>query len=273
MNHIPARLVSSLKTLGLFESEAKVYSALVLMKYAQAKELVEFLDISKPSVYESLRTLEDRGLVVMTNSKPVTYQAIPPEIGIKLLKEVYEKASVSAEQDLVALERQNIEGKSDVALWSLYGQETIEYKQEDMLKHASKSIYCIMPERYIPNLEKVAGKGLKIHLLAISDDPDMQRRLEEKFKGDDANIRIINYDRLVMLFASYKSGIVPGMETVYKDAMSVIDMNNLFILVTDGSELLYVMPIVGGMDSALNSTNKGMIALMNIFFNSYGNML
>src|SRR5208337_2239661 len=85
MNHISTGLIRSLKTLGLSEYEARAYSALVMHDHAEAKELVEFLDISKPSVYGSLQSLEDMGLVVIANSKPATYRAVSPDMAVKLL--------------------------------------------------------------------------------------------------------------------------------------------------------------------------------------------
>ena len=51
MESIPASLVKSLNDLGLSNNEAKVYAALVLYDNAEAKDLVEYLSISKPSVY------------------------------------------------------------------------------------------------------------------------------------------------------------------------------------------------------------------------------
>ena len=51
MESIPASLVKSLNDLGLSNNEANVYAALVLYDNAEAKDLVEYLTISKPSGY------------------------------------------------------------------------------------------------------------------------------------------------------------------------------------------------------------------------------
>ncbi len=75
MKTISNKLVESLKTLGLTEYEAKVYSALVLFERTEVKQVYEFLDAPKPSVYQSLKTLTDKGLVQVVNAKPAIYRA------------------------------------------------------------------------------------------------------------------------------------------------------------------------------------------------------
>ena len=53
MESIPAALTKSLGRLGLSAYEAQVYAALVMFGHPEVKEIVEFLAISKPSVYRS----------------------------------------------------------------------------------------------------------------------------------------------------------------------------------------------------------------------------
>ena len=58
MRTISASLVKALNDLGLSNYEASVYAALVLYDNAEAKEIIDFLSISKPSVYEALDHLD-----------------------------------------------------------------------------------------------------------------------------------------------------------------------------------------------------------------------
>ena len=82
MNSIPADLIKSLNDLGLSNYEANVYASLVLYDNAEAKELIDFLKISKPSVYEALDRLAEMGLAVKRISKPARYSAISPDMAI-----------------------------------------------------------------------------------------------------------------------------------------------------------------------------------------------
>ncbi len=85
MDSIPAHLVKSLADLGLSTYEAKVYAALMQYDNAEAKDLTEYLSISKPSVYETLDHLAEMGLTVKRASKPARYSAVSPEMAIDLL--------------------------------------------------------------------------------------------------------------------------------------------------------------------------------------------
>jgi len=102
MESIPASLVKRLNDLGLSNYEAVVYAALVLYDNAEAKDIIEYLSISKPSVYEALDRLAERGLAVKRVSKPARYSAVSPEVAIDLLMGNHRKA---ADQALVALKK------------------------------------------------------------------------------------------------------------------------------------------------------------------------
>lgn len=268
MKDISPALVASLKTLGLFDSEAKVYSALVLYKYAEAKDLVEMLDISKPSIYESLRTLEERGLVVETNSKPLVYQAIPPEIAVRLLADVYVKAAEEALRGLHALEKENRQEKSARALWSIYGNATVGYKIDDMIDHAEQSIYCMASDRYVRHLERAAGKGVKVTLMVMSDDGTLEGRLKKTFEKDDATIYVMSAKDMIDAFSAGEMGNTNKV-TPFKEAMGVLDHRSAFMLITDDREFLYVPPIAGDEISALNTTNQAFIMSSKFIFSPW----
>ena len=85
MVKIPLGLVQLLMELGLLENEAKLYIALVIMDNADVKNLINFVGLSRPNAYESLRMLEEKGIISLINTRPMVYQAIPPEIGLEIL--------------------------------------------------------------------------------------------------------------------------------------------------------------------------------------------
>ncbi len=96
MDKIPHNLIRSLMELGLLESEARIYIALAMMNNSEVKNIIDFLGLSKPNTYESLRLLEEKGLVVLINTKPMTYQATPPDIGLEMLLETHLNAEREA---------------------------------------------------------------------------------------------------------------------------------------------------------------------------------
>lgn len=254
MDRISTKLIKSLKTLGLSEYEARTYSALVMHDHAEAKELVEFLDISKPSIYESLQSLEDRGLVVIANSKPATYKAVSPDMAIRLLIDIHEKAAAEALAGLKELEKEKIIDRENDNLWSIYGEANIEYKIEEMLKSATKSVYCVMSGRYLPRVEKLAGKGLDLELIIMSDEPGLKKKIERAFAKEHLKITILS-----------PAGIRQSewLDAELLKMVEGLNLDNMLELLVDDREFLSIPPI-GETISGLYTTNRSLIAFMKL---------
>jgi sugar-specific transcriptional regulator TrmB len=254
MDHISIKLIKSLKTLGLSEYEARIYSALVMHDHAEAKELVEFLGISKPSVYESLQSLEDMGLVVIANSKPATYKAVSPDMAIKLLMDVHEIAAMESLETLKALEKEKIDNTEADSLWSIYGKANIEYKVEEMLRNATKTVYCVMSGRYLPQVERLAGKGLSFDLIILSDEPGITKRVESTFKNDRLKLAILSLSSI-----KKSEWLEPDLLQMVAD----MNLDNLLELLVDDREFLSIPPI-GNTLSGLYTTNRSLITFMKL---------
>ena len=96
MEIITQRLITALTHLGLSNLDAKVFAALVYLNSVGVKDLIDFVQISKPSVYDCLQKLEDRGLVVKNSSKPSVYTALSPNVAIEILNLEYSQAKETA---------------------------------------------------------------------------------------------------------------------------------------------------------------------------------
>lgn len=125
MAKIPQELVKSLVELGLLESEAKIYATLAMMNNAEVKKLINFLGLSKPNTYESLRLLEEKGLVTLINARPMTYQATPPEIGLEMLFKKHLNAKKKAEELLSKLNEEKFIEKPKETLWYVLGRKAL----------------------------------------------------------------------------------------------------------------------------------------------------
>lgn len=178
--NIPHDLIESLKTVGLAEYEAKVYSALVLFNQTDAKTIYEYLNAPKPSVYYSLKSLMDKGLVTMVNAKPAIYTAIPPQIAIKYLTKVHENAGKSALEELEHLEKVNLETDNFEFVWALFGKKNVEHNMEKLMRKAQRSIKLLLPAEYIDFLSLIKRKDLSIELLMFEKDISIESRYNLK---------------------------------------------------------------------------------------------
>ena len=257
MESIPATLIKALNNLGLSNYEASVYAALVLYDNAEAKELVDFLKISKPSVYEALDRLADMGLAVKRVTKPARYSAISPDMAIDLLMDRHRKAADRALQTLHVLEKKKVRTDKEDALWTIYGDANIEYKIRELFGKAKREINCMMGSRYLPFIESIKIRNISLHLIVISDDPDLEETLRKKFPGKTADIHVITT-------AQFKVP-PPFAPPEFEEIHSQMNVENILELIVDEEESLMIPPFISGSVSVLNTRNKGAILQMKMF--------
>ena len=250
MRTISASLVKALNDLGLSNYEASVYSALVLYNNAEAKEIIDFLSISKPSVYEALDHLDEMGLAVKRVTKPARYSAISPEMAIDLLMDKHRKAAEQALTELKTLEKKKVRTDKEDALWTIYGDANIEYKIRDLFSRAKHHISCTIGERYLPFFENIKIRDVSLRLIVISDDAALLGKLHELFPGKNADIHIISPEQFK---------IPPFAPPEFDDVSKYMNYENILDLIVDDDELLMIPPFISGSVSVLNTRNKGAI--------------
>nr|WP_319375908.1 helix-turn-helix domain-containing protein [uncultured Methanoregula sp.] len=257
MENIPAHLVKTLNDLGLSNNEALVYAALVLYDNAEAKEIIEFLSISKPSVYEALDRLADMGLAVKRVTKPARYSAISPVMAIDLLRDKVNRAADQALITLKQLESEKVRTDKEDALWTIYGDTNIEYKIRDMFGKAKSQIRCMIGERYLPFIENCRMGDVSFRLIVISDSPDLEKRLHTLFPGKKADLHVIPSEKFL--------SPPPFPPPEFEDAKKFMNFKNTLELIIDDEELLMIPPFLSGSVSVLNTKNKGAILQIKMF--------
>lgn len=257
MGSISTSLVKSLSDLGLSTYEASVYAALVMFDNAEAKDIVEFLSISKPSVYEALDRLADMGLAVKRVTKPARYSAVSPQMAIDLLMGNHRKSADRALAELENLEKEKVQNEKEEALWTIYGDKNIEYKIRDLFGKAKKYIRCMIGDRYLPILETVRIKEIPLNLIVISDAPGLEEKLRKQFPSKNAEIRII---------PSQKFALPPlDAPQEFEEVKDLMRYENFLELIVDDDEMMMVPPFFSGTVSVLNTKNKGAILQMKMF--------
>jgi sugar-specific transcriptional regulator TrmB len=256
MRTIPASLVKALNNLGLSNYEASVYAALVLFDNAEAKEIIEFLGISKPSVYEALDHLEERGLAVKRITKPARYSAISPDMAIGLLMDKHRKAADQALEVLRALEKEKVRTDKEDALWTIYGDKNIEYKIRELFGKAKHQISCMIGERYVPFIENIKIRDVSLQLIVISDDSELEGKLKKIFPGEKTKIHVISSEQFKVP--------PPFAPPEFEEIHNLMKVENVLELIVDDEELLMVPPFISGSFSVLNTRNKGSILQMKM---------
>lgn len=255
MKKIPNNLIESLKTMGITEYESKVYSALVLFDHAEVKQIYEYLDAPKPSVYQSLRTLTEKGLVQVVSSKPAIYRATDPKIALRHMAEVYKKAEENALKELKNLEKSRIETEDLDIIWTLFGLENIEHSLEEMMSNAKTTLKLVLPIEYHNYLNFIQEKDIKIEIVTFGDE----RSIAKKYDLQDVTVHsgqgfdLKDFGELSKYFK--KRSIPPT------------DYSKLILIIKDDSEFMYIPPWEGQNKAGLTSKNLMVVDFTQMMFN------
>jgi sugar-specific transcriptional regulator TrmB len=255
MKPISNELIESLKTLGLTEYEAKVYSALVMFDRAEVKQIYEYLDAPKPSVYQSLRSLTDKGLVQVVNAKPAIYRATPPKIAISHMMDAHKKAEGTALRDLEELEKNRVESDYPDVLWTLYGDENVEHKIEELLGKARKSVKLLLPDEFLHYLELLREKDIVVDLIVFGDSSKtVARRYGLK------RARVHN------AFNMDLSDLAPLMRYLREIPLPADRIDKFIMVSVDDEEFMYIPPIPYQTKSGITSRNPFVLSLSSVIF-------
>lgn len=254
MTEISNDLIESLKTMGLVEYEAKVYSALILFERAEVKRIYEYLGVPKPSVYQSLKSLMDKGIVMRVSSKPAIYRAVPPKIALRNLMEVHKNAEMNALLELEELEKNNMEMESDEIIWTLFGENNVKNSMEELIGKAHTSIKLILTDDYLDFLSFASSKDLEIDLLTFGKDTDIAERykLKNLTVHDGCEIDVSNFGDLAKYLVNLP--LPPAQYSKF-----------IFVQIDD-EEFMYVPPYPGKTKSGITSRNPYLIRLVNLLY-------
>lgn len=241
-----------------------MYAALVLFDAAEAKELVDFLGISKPSVYESLDKLAEMGLAVKRNSKPAMYSPVQPDIAMNIIMERHATSAQIALGELRKLEQEKVHKDRAYAVWNVYGDSNINFKIRSMIRQAKQSIECTMAERYLPLLEGLTLKKTALKLTVLSEDSDLVTRLEKQFPGPDNEITVVSIKEIMAHFPNFAG---------FEEHMNFIRLDNILELIVDDRELLSIPPIPSPHVTGMNTTNKALIMHSRAVSNGFWRMM
>ncbi|HML05285.1 MAG TPA: helix-turn-helix domain-containing protein [Methanobacterium sp.] len=254
MAEISNDLIESLKTMGLAEYEAKVYSALVLFERAEVKRIYEYLGVPKPSVYQSLKSLMDKGIVMRVSSKPAIYRAVPPKIALRNLMEVHKNAEKNAIAELEQLESDNTEMETDEIIWTLFGENNVKNSMEELIGKAQTSIKLILTDDYLDFLTFASNKDLEIDLLTFGKGTDIAKRykLKNLTVHDGCEIDVSNFGDLSKYLVNLP--LPPQQYSKF-----------IFVLIDD-EEFMYVPPYPGKTKSGITSRNPYLIRLVDLLY-------
>lgn len=147
------KIVSCLVSLGFSRLEAEIY--IVLLNGAKSGyQIAKKIDISRPSVYNALEHMYDKGVILQLHDGSSEYIAQPPEIIFKKLSEEYAENAMLAEKTLTEYAANRFEER----LATLKGFKTIIARTKEMISSSKHEVF-INTGISIPCLKEAINKA------------------------------------------------------------------------------------------------------------------
>ncbi|MDY7082009.1 MAG: helix-turn-helix domain-containing protein [Halobacteria archaeon] len=204
----------SLKDLGLSEYESKIYTSLLDIGTATAKELSEYSGVPMGRVYDVLSSLESNNLIrSQTASRPKKYVAVEPETALdRLVEKKHEEIQQEIERyETIANELKqthSITESLDDRFWTaaigprdalnLYlerlktADERVLYAAEPV---AGEAVHNVIANMVLDEYEKKVEEGVEIYILLTpshldAHNPETLERVKPLRERENYHVRV-----------------------------------------------------------------------------------
>ncbi len=201
-------LIAKLRSLGLSSYEAKAYLVLVKNNVMTSTEIAKEARIPQPRVYDVLKGLEEKGLVLVSEGRPRLYRAEDPRIALKrLVEDVERKLREEYVQAITLIE--NVLGRekktSSEEIWKIESPQKIKSKLVDLIEMAEHELLISAYEHLLNGirnrLRKLDRKGVSV-CLVVFDEVEPQKYVDEHRFKKTRGIVIAVPDRKSALFVT-----------------------------------------------------------------------
>jgi sugar-specific transcriptional regulator TrmB len=191
--------IGVLKALGLTEYEGKSLLALLAYGSLSAREVAKRASIPVAPVYETLRSLEKKGLVAKVQEEPLTYEPLDPKVSIpgfvasqKQRLDSIEEESLRLLSDVKPAKESGVAGKEYIRVY--FGSQYRFAAGLPLYALARKEIFCLTRSEALPvenfrEIKKAIERGVDCKLIATQYD-DENKKVVGKYLELGAKVRL-----------------------------------------------------------------------------------
>lgn len=132
-----SKIVSELVKVGLNKYEAMVYITLLQNPEITAYEIGKRSGVPQSKIYDTVKEMVNKGIVILNGADPVKYVAIPLEDFLDRYKSETERSISYLKENIKNINNTKI---ADY-MWHFDGKDQTSNKVRSMIKNATKSIY------------------------------------------------------------------------------------------------------------------------------------
>jgi sugar-specific transcriptional regulator TrmB len=194
-----------LRGVGLTDYESRCYLALVQYRNLSARECAKVANIPSTKVHETLNILADKGLISVTNDKPMLFHMIPIERGFVNFIEVKKNFIENLKKELIkSLNEVKSVEKSEITpekINVVSGRERQHEIALGMTKDSLKEIFIIskgekLPYKLLIESKRAIERGVKIKYIITKIRGN--EKIIEKLKKIGYKVRYIPLGEISM---------------------------------------------------------------------------
>ncbi len=141
------RVWASIKRLGLSEYEVKAYIALLAIKNGTASEISNAAGIPISKIYETLKSLEKKGLIRVERERPMRYIPEHPQVAAEALRSSIENLVNMDLQVFVSSFAPIYEGEAPERpdIWIIRSEASLWRSVKDVMKRSNMQLSVAIP--------------------------------------------------------------------------------------------------------------------------------
>jgi len=177
-----AQATGLLETFGLTEYEAKCFVALTRIDHGTAREIAEVADVPRPRVYDSVESLQERGLADVQDAQPRRFRAADPRDAVDTIRRDYGERLDELEGLLPRL--RSPEPRADPAgVWVVDGDAAVSDRLATLADDATEELLVVvaveslLTDDVLDALAAAQDRGVSITL--GSPGPDIRERVTD----------------------------------------------------------------------------------------------
>lgn len=161
-------LLACLENLNFTSLEAKIYLSLLEHGAQSGYQLAKTIQLSRPSIYNALEHLYEKGVVLRLSDKSSTYTAENPAVLFPKLQDAYKQTAQKAAAELTKL----FHAQKEERFLNFSGLDTAIFKTKELLRQAQSEVYlnadfdlhCFEPE-----FAKLHQKGVRVLVFSFQE--------------------------------------------------------------------------------------------------------
>ena len=223
-----------LKDLGFSHYEIACYLALVAHHPANGSQISRASGIARSRIYDVLRNLAQKGMVMEMNSG--SFVPLPPEELIKRLKHRFDSSLNELKAQLESISRET----TYEFIWSIKGYGLVIQKAKEMLAAARQEIYMRLFPKAFHALEKdlkaAQQRGVGIRFIAMGQECPPAVEIQVSHPNADQLVQKMG-GRSFDLICDAKEALVGIFETDKEDQSPINWTQNRWFIITNRDSL------------------------------------